>query len=140
MAIVLGSKPVRDTKKFDSYAYGITLPIQIGNTAFEQAFTVEQQIKSNIKNLLLTKKLERVMNPEFGSGLHELLFNQNDGVLVEDLEGTIRESVERWLPYVIISNIDIQSTNSMKDTYQISARIDFRLRNDPNVLAVTITL
>ena len=140
MAIILGSKPVKNTEKFASYAYGITLPIQIGNTAFNQAFTVEEQIKSNIKNLLFTKKLERVMNPDFGSGLQELLFNQNDEVLVEDLDGAIRESVEAWLPYVIISNIDIQSTNDMKDRYEISIRIDFRLRNDPNLLSITLTV
>ena len=140
MAIILGSKPVRDTEKFVSYAYGITLPIQIGNTAFNQAFTVEEQIKSNIRNLLLTKKFERVMNPDFGSGLHELLFNQNDEVLIEDLQSTIRESVEKWLPYVIIANIDVQSTNEMKDRYEINVRIDFRLRNDPNALSVTLTL
>ena len=140
MAIVLGQKLVQDTKKYEDYAIGITLPIQIGNTAFNQAFTVEEQIKSNIKNLLFTKKLERVMNPDFGSGLQELLFNQNDEVLVEDLDGAIRESVEAWLPYVIISNIDIQSTNDMKDRYEISIRIDFRLRNDPNLLSITLTV
>jgi hypothetical protein len=140
MAIILGSKPVRNTEKFASYAYGITLPIQIGKTAFDQAFTVEEQIKSNIKNLLLTKRFERVMNPDFGSGLHELLFNQNDEVLIEDLQSTIRESIERWLPYVIIANIDVQSTNEMKDRYEINVKIDFRLRNDPNALSVTLTL
>ena len=37
MAIVLGQKLVQDTKKFDDYAIGITLPIQIGNTAFNQS-------------------------------------------------------------------------------------------------------
>ena len=57
MAIVLGQKLVQDTKKYEDYAIGISLPIQIGNTAFNQTFTTNEQIKSNVKNLLLTNML-----------------------------------------------------------------------------------
>ena len=40
MAYVLGNKIVKDTKEFDAYAYGITLPLKRGgNGYFEQAFT-----------------------------------------------------------------------------------------------------
>ena len=56
MAIVLGKKMMIDSKEFEDYAIGITLPIQIGNTAFNQSFKTADQAKSNIKNLLLTKK------------------------------------------------------------------------------------
>ena len=51
MAIVLGQQLVKDTEKYNDYAIGITLPIQIGNTAFNQSFTTIEQTKSNIKNL-----------------------------------------------------------------------------------------
>ena len=74
MAIVLGKKMMIDSKQFEDYAIGITLPIQIGNNAFNQSFKTADQAKSNIKNLLLTKKYERLMQPQFGSGLQELLF------------------------------------------------------------------
>ena len=79
MAIVLGNKLVKDTKQYNDYAIGITLPIQNGNGGyFNQSFITSEQIKSNIKNLLLTKKYERVMQPELGSGLQDLLFVFND--------------------------------------------------------------
>ena len=94
MAIVLGQKLVQDTKKYEDHAIGITLPIQIGNTAFNQSFTTFEQAKSNIKNLLLTKKGERIMQPNFGSGLQELLFDFNDDTLSEKIEETITNSLE----------------------------------------------
>ena len=51
MAYVLGNKIVKDTKEFDAYAYGITLPLKRGgNGYFEQAFTSFEQTKSNLKN------------------------------------------------------------------------------------------
>ena len=34
--------------------------------------------RSNLKNLLLTKKGERVLQPNFGSGLQDLLFEPID--------------------------------------------------------------
>ena len=77
MAVELGSKIVKDTQSYNDYAIGISLPIQITNTAFQQTFTTIEQVKSNIKNLLLTKRGERIMQPTFGSGLQEVLFEPN---------------------------------------------------------------
>ena len=91
MAIVLGKKMMIDSKQFEDYAIGITLPIQIGNNAFNQSFKTADQAKSNIKNLLLTKKYERLMQPQFGSGLQELLFEINDEEFAEKIENTIMQ-------------------------------------------------
>lgn len=140
MAIVLGRKLVKDTVEYNDYAYGITLPIQIGNTAFNQSFTSFEQAKTNIKNVLLTKKLERVMNPDFGSGLQELLFQMNDEILLSDVDSVIRESVERWLPYVSIDSIDINSSNELKDLNKLEVSISFRVSNNPNLDNITITV
>jgi phage baseplate assembly protein W len=118
MAIILGRKLVKDTAEYNDYAYGITLPIQIGNTAFNQSFTSFEQVKSNIKNVLLTKRLERVMNPDFGSGLQELLFEMNDEILVSDVESVIRDAVSKWLPYVSVETVDVEVSDESKDRNQ----------------------
>lgn len=139
MAIELGSKIVKDTKEYSSYAIGISLPIQIGKTAFEQTFTTFEQVKSNIKNLLLTKRGERVMQPQFGSGLQELLFEQN----VDDLEGriqtTIEDSISQWLPFVNIDEIDIEQTNELRDNNRVNVSIKFRVGNSVDLNEVTFT-
>ena len=96
MAVELGSKIVKDTQSFNDYAIGISLPIQITNTAFEQTFQTSEQVKSNIKNLLLTKKGERILQPEFGSGLQSLLFEPNVDDFESRIEDTINESLEQW--------------------------------------------
>ena len=43
--------------------------------------TTFDQSRSNLKNLLLTKKGERVLQPNFGSGLQDLLFEPIDDEL-----------------------------------------------------------
>jgi phage baseplate assembly protein W len=140
MAVELGRRIVKDTKEFANYAIGITLPLQFGENTFEQSFLTKEQVKSNIKNLLLTKRGERIIQPEFGSGLQALLFEPN----VDDLEGriedTINESLEQWLPYVTAEEIDIESTNDLRDNNKINVSIKFRIGEDINLETLTFTV
>jgi phage baseplate assembly protein W len=140
MAIVLGQKNVKDTESFNDYAIGITLPIQITNTAFAQSFTTREQVSSNIKNLLLTKKGERILQPEFGSGLQELLFDFNNDELPTKIEDTITEALEQWLPYVTIDSIDVEQTDYLKDRNRANVSIKFKIGEDVQLNEVTFTV
>jgi len=139
MAVELGSKIVKDTQSFNDYAIGISLPIQITNTAFSQTFQTSEQVKSNIKNLLLTKRGERILQPEFGSGLQELLFEPN----VDDFEGriedTINESLEQWLPYVTAEEIVVDSSDTLRDNNRINVSVKFRIGDNTDLNEVTFT-
>jgi len=140
MAIVLGQKNVKDTESFNDYAIGITLPIQITNTAFAQSFTTREQVSSNIKNLLLTKKGERILQPEFGSGLQGLLFDFNNDELPTKIEDTITEALEQWLPYVTIDSIDVEQTDYLKDRNRANVSIKFKIGDDVQLNEVTFTV
>ena len=137
MAVILGKKLVNDTKDYNDYAVGITLPIQIGNSAFNQSFSIADQAKSNIKNLLLTKKYERVMQPELGSGLQELLFEFNDDDLSGSIEDTIVNALSLWLPYVTVDSIIIEQTNELRDMNSINVSIKFKILNNTSLEVVT---
>ena len=140
MAVELGRKIVKDTKAFSSYAICITLPLTFGESTFEQSFQTKDQVKSNIKNLLLTKRGERILQPQFGSGLQSLLFEQN----VDDLEGriedTINDSLQQWLPYVTAEEIDIESTDELRDNNKLNVSIKFRIGDDINLETLTFTV
>ena len=140
MAIVLGQKLVQDTKKFDDFAIGITLPIQIGNTAFNQSFKTAEQASSNIKNLLLTKRGERIMQPNFGSGLQELLFEFNDDALAEKIEDTVTSALENWIPYISVDQIDITASDLDKDNNTVNVSIKFRVSGNPDLNTVTFNV
>jgi phage baseplate assembly protein W len=137
MAVLLGQKMVKDTIAYNDYAIGITLPLQIGNTAFNQSFKTIDQVRTNIKNLLLTKRKERVMQPDFGSGLQELLFDFNDDFLGDKIEEVITNSMEKWLPYVTIEEIDVRQTNELKDTNNVEISLTFSITNNVGMDTVT---
>ena len=142
MAYVIGRKVVKDGGEYDSYAYGITLPVKNGGTGFfEQAFTSREQAKSNLVNLLLTERGERVMQPDFGTGLKSLLFEQIDDEEFESrITDTIVDSVSYWLPYIRISGIEIEATDELKDKNQINIYLQFLIGNDIQLEEVTFTV
>ena len=110
---------------------GLTLPFNRGSSGlFPQSETTLEQAGSNIKNLLLTAKGERVMQPDFGSRLRELLFEQ----YTEDLEERVREEIQQamstWLPYIVISQVDVIQDETNPN--QTKVDLDFSLNYEPN--------
>ena len=137
MAIELGTKVVIDTAEYNDYAVGISLPIQ---NDFSQTFNTSDQIKSNIKNLLLTKKGERILQPEFGSDLHSVLFEFNDDNLEPIIEQVVTEAMEKWLPFVTIDEIVVESTNELKDNNRVNISMKFSIGDNPQLNEVTFTV
>ena len=54
---------------------GLSLPIGSANNGyFAVNYTTKNQIKSNLKNLILTEPGERIANPKFGTPLRKFIF------------------------------------------------------------------
>ena len=104
-----------------------------GGGVFAQSYTTEEQSVSNFKNLLLTGKGERLMQPNFGTRIRESLFEQNTDLLAENLSTSLRDDIELWLPYIIINNIDIT-----RNEYNINIRISFRVSESGANLVINI--
>ena len=112
-------------------ALGITLPIKRGKTGFfEQAFEPIVQIKSNLINLLLTSKGERVFQPTFGSDLHTLVFAQMDEEYEQNVKRAIQSAVSKWLPF-----LNIIEENVTRDTERnrTLVEITFGLSNTADI-------
>ena len=105
---------------------GVTLPLRRGNTGyFEQSTTVFQQIKSNFRNLILTRKGDRLMQPEFGTDIHNILFEQITEETSDIIKMSINQSVERWMPFLEVVDFQI-TTLSERDPNRIN--IDQKIR------------
>jgi phage baseplate assembly protein W len=131
MARILTQLPVIDTEK--DVAVGIKLPFNHPNKGvFDLSYSTEEQAISNLKNLLLTNKGERLYLPTFGTGILNLLFDPNTSEVGENLKDEISNAISFWLPYIIINNIDIQNTvNSLGANSEngISITINYRVSN-----------
>jgi len=141
VAYVIGRKVIKDTEtEFDSVAYGITSPTKRGNVMFEQTFTSLDAAKANLRNLLLTKRGERVMQPQFGTGLHSLLFEPMDNAFEQKLQEMITNSVSFWLPYITVENIEVDMSDEMKDRHTAGMKIEFTVGNNIETQELTFTV
>ena len=99
---------VRQINEDEDSFFGCTFPLTyVGGSDgfFPRASSVKKQAASNIKNLLLTQKGERVGQPTFGSDLPRLLFEQRTDDISDSIDETIREAISNWLPYIEVSEI-----------------------------------
>jgi len=88
---------------------GVTIPFNNPNGVFFQSYTNRQQVFSNVKNLLSTAKGERYMQPDFGSELRFILFENinSEGDLEEKIKGDIISAITTWLPYLNVTRLDV---------------------------------
>jgi|TARA_B100000497_G_scaffold15379_1_gene17777 phage baseplate assembly protein W len=108
----------------DNVAVGVTLPYGKLGGLFNLSYTTEEQSVSNLKNLLLTRKGERPFQPEFGSDVYSLLF-ENIGLDLSDrLSESLREDINLWLPYIIIDDIIVDTE---PDRNYVKIQLSFRV-------------
>ena len=105
MAYLVRSVDILDLQP--STGVGIKIPFD-GQTGVTTTFTTKDAIKSNLLNFLLTGKRERILNPGFGSGLREILFQPLSQNTIDQVEELIAGGVESFFPQVIINNLDVQ--------------------------------
>ena len=53
-------------------------------------------VKRGIRNILLTENTERLFQPEVGSGIKGLLFEQMSDITAQLLEDQVRSAIESW--------------------------------------------
>jgi len=90
---------------------------------FEQVFALKKNIKQNLKMLLLTNPGERVMNPNFGVGVNQYLFEMvEDQSVYANIDSKIREQISLYMPYLKIQRIDFVAQNNKN---KISLKISY---------------
>jgi hypothetical protein len=110
---------------------GLKLPMGYSDSGFfKQTKTTLQQAKHNIINLLKTIPGERLGQPVFGSQLHSILFEPMNEDFGDILEESIRSSLEKWLPYINIKNIDVVIPDY--NINRVNIAIDFGLSFEPS--------
>lgn len=110
---------------------GLMLPIRDGSSGyFDQAYDSFTQKRMNIINLIRTKVGERRMQPQFGSRLWTVVFNQHTEVLQDVISNIATEDISRWVDGVIVKKVLVQvpeigETMDYRDIYTVLVTITF---------------
>lgn len=90
---------------------GISFPFRIGQkggVVMSGTSDMEiQHIIESIKQILLTRKGERVNEPEFGADLYNVIFENLDETLLNVLTFKIQDALQRWEPRIEVDDVYI---------------------------------
>ena len=141
MSRTIGKVRTNDLAENQHKILGISINRQ-SNTAgaFGVNYSTIQQAKSNLINLIMTRKGERVHQPDFGCDIWKVLFEPIiEGELDVKVEQVIADAVNNWLPYLTISQIYLDYTNEDIDNHIFGVSLVFYLTSNPNI-GGTVTL
>ena len=92
---------------FKGYSVALPLTYNKQDGPFLLNKTMQQVVKQNLKNLVLTDQGERVMIPDYGVGIRKFLFENLDQTTSFVIEEQIKRQVAKYLPYITIENVQI---------------------------------
>lgn len=133
MAIELGKVNVNDLVENNYKILGIGInQSSDSNGIFSTNITTLKQAKNNLINLILTRKGERLMQPDFGCDVWKVLFEPIDNI-ENSIENAILNAVKIWLPYLSINEIIFDYDDNDIDTNRVSLDIKFSLISNPTL-------
>jgi phage baseplate assembly protein W len=113
---------------------GVSLPFN-APSVFNKTYSTKDQIKSNLINLLLTDKGERIMNPEFGADIRRSLFDNITDSSIELLKNKIIDAVNMFIPEIYLGDIDIIPDYDY-NTLNITVNYRLIISNHPDQVTV----
>ena len=109
---------------------GWKFPVQIDPATGRVAMSdLEQDIKESIYILLATAPGERLMRPEFGCGIHDLVFSSMSTVTMGLFESRVREAINRWEARVDILKLEVFSKSPARGILEINLHCQIRNTN-----------
>lgn len=99
--------------------------------------TDEEAIKQSIRNLLLTDRGERLFQPNLGSDLRALLFENITADTLILIQEKVKDTIDNYEPRCNLISVD---ATSGIDTNEVRVRILFNVINITQPIELNVTL
>jgi len=96
--------------------------------------TLDEHVRGELLQLLLTAPGERPFLPSFGAGLKRLVFEKNDPITAALAKATVTQGLSRWLQQrITVEALDVSAVDAL---LQVDLR--YRLRATGAVHAISL--
>jgi len=100
-------------------------------------FKDEDAVKESIKNLLLTDRGERLMQPNIGGNIRAMLFENITPGVMTLIEDQVRTCIDLYEPRAEV--IDVVVTSNIDDNV-VKIKVQFYIRNNQQPISVDVFL
>lgn len=110
----------------DIIGRGWPFPVWRGTSSSLAFLGGEEKIRQSIQLILSTAPGERQMRPDFGCGIHDLVFAPNTVAVRGLVQQKVREALVRWEPRIDVLDVRVNSPPGRRNYLEI--RVDYRIR------------
>jgi Bacteriophage baseplate protein W len=121
---------IRDTREY--LGVGWKFPLQVTPSGAIARARYEHRVEESVYLILATAKGERVMLPDFGCGIHELVFAPNTPNTIGLIAQQVRRALVDWEPRIDVLDIVVDSPEGEPNLLLI--KVGYRIRAN-NALA-----
>lgn len=89
----------------------------------------EADIKQSIYIILATAKGERQMRPDFGCGIHDLVFAAIDTGLIAQIKRDVEEALRKYEARIEVLLVSVDPTNHINGRLDVNIDYQIRLTN-----------
>ena len=107
-----------------TYGRHLSFPFRVGTDGrTAQVAGLEDHVREELKQLILTNPGERLFLPQFGGGVRRLVFENLDATAVGLTKATLTEAIRRWLGH----RIELEDVQVVGDDARLEISIKYRL-------------
>lgn len=100
--------------------------------------TDQRAIKADLLHLLLTRRGQRLYNPDFGTDLLKYIFEPNDALTWDKVKEEVTNSVKKYLPKLDITSITV--TPSETNEYVATINLSYTISENVFDIADSVTI
>jgi phage baseplate assembly protein W len=98
----------------------------------------QRAIKADLMHLLLTRKGQRLYNPDFGTDLLRYIFEPNDNLTWDRVKEEVTNSVKKYLPKLNITDISV--SESELNEYAATIRMNYTISEGVFEISDSVTI
>src|SRR2546429_7995544 len=110
----------------DFLGQGWKFPVKVDGSGRIALSQFEEDIREAIRIILLTAKGERVMRPEFGTGLHNFVFETMSVTNVGTIQAAIQNALIEWEPRLELLAVNVEV--ELGEVGKLLINIDYEVR------------
>jgi phage baseplate assembly protein W len=116
----------------DFLGRGWSMPVELDpRTGLVARVEYEDDIRQSILLVLETSPGERVMRPNFGCGIHDLVFTDVDTTVIQRIRSTVGEALRRCEARIDVLNITVDEAATSEG--KLIVEIEYRVRKTNQV-------
>jgi phage baseplate assembly protein W len=114
---------------------GVGFPISLSGEGNLNSADYEESVRQSILMILGTAKGERVMRPDFGCGIYDLVFETNTSSTAGRISQAVQEALLVFEPRIDV--VDVRVNSRMLSNTQ-DGEAELQVANNGNVLLINI--